>query len=146
MITRQDRNRIQRLFKLNPIISFLTTQYLNREFQLIRVKFWVGSNYQATGTKMIKATISFEVEDHTSIMSFSVVFFLWHCQHNNCIFPKSNTGPPLDIGMIWSTVSNAIGKYLPQPNVEDLFSIPSLVASLYPGLHLDPYFFARIDL
>jgi len=30
----------------------------------------------------------------------------------------------LDIGMMWSTVSKARGKYLPHPNLEYLLSTP----------------------
>jgi hypothetical protein len=79
-------------------------------------------------------------------MSFSVVFFLWHCQHNSCIFPMSKTGPPLDIGMMWSTVSKAIGKYFPQPKLQYLLSTSWEAEGLLLGLHLDPYFFAKIVL
>lgn len=67
-----------------------------------------------------KATFELEFGDYISNMSFSVVFFLWHCQHNSCIFSMSKTGPPLDIGMMWSTVSKARGNILPHPKLEYL--------------------------
>jgi hypothetical protein len=116
VISRQDRTRFLRLFKLNPIES-LMTEYGTRELKSSIIQI-------IKQPRLNELTISFDVGDHMSIMSFSVVFFLWHCQHNNCIFPMSKTGPPLDIGMMWSTVSKAIGKYLPQPNLEYLLATP----------------------